>query len=116
MGGVISAYINAKYPDVFSKMGIFSLASWTCEEYLLDYISKANLNKKSKYYIQVGTDEGHVKDDKLLAQMYINGSINYQKLLLQKGIDINNIHFGIGVLDKHNEKYWAKYVEDFFSF
>lgn len=116
MGGVISAFINAKYPEVFSKMGIFSLASWACEEYLFDYISKANLNKNSKYYIQVGTAEGHVKDDELLAQMYIDGSINYQKILIQKGIDINNIHFGIGEGDKHNEKYWAKYVEDFFSF
>ncbi len=116
MGGVISAYISAKYPDVFSKMGIFSLASWLCEETFLDYINTSKLNTKAKYYIQVGTNEGHVKDDELLPQMYINNSINYHKLLIQKGININNLHFGIGVGDQHNEKYWAKYVEDFFKF
>ncbi len=116
LGGLMSAYICAKYPDVFSKVGVFSLASYPCEEKFLDFIAKHKINKSTKYFIQVGDNEDYLPDFKPLPQIYLDISINYLRKLLELGVDIRNIYFGIGHGDGHNENSWSKHVRDFILF
>lgn len=111
MGGVISAYIAARFPSIFSKVGIFSLASWFCEDDFNDYISSAPLPPDQIYYVYVGDKEGNKK----WSSFYLKNSNDYVKILLEK-IAPPNIEFEVGRNAKHCEKDWAKYFEHFLLF
>lgn len=113
MGGLITACISARYPNVFGKIGVFSLASFFAEEDFLEYVKQSEINFNNKYYILVGTEETSTPDNPKMPQMYIDCSLRYVRLLLQRGVNIDNIKFEIGVGFGHNESFWEKYVEDF---
>lgn len=116
MGGYITAYIVAKYPDIYSKAGIFSLASWLAEKPLLDYVSEHPVNRNTKYFIQVGTQEDHIIEEPCLPQMYVDCSLRYYKTILENGADLSKVHLGIGVGDRHEEAAWSKYMKEFVLF
>lgn len=116
MGGYITAYIVAKYPDVYSKAGIFSLASWLAEKPLLDFIKENISGSKMRYFVQVGTEESSDMENSLMPQMYIDSSLNYTCRLLECGVRPMNVHLGIGAGDAHNEAAWKKYMESFILF
>ena len=114
MGGLVTAFIISKYPDVFEKAGILSIASWVYNEgEWLNYLQQSSPNKTMKYYIQVGTDEGHLPSDYTLAQRYIDDTLSYYQTLISLGVPVSNIKLRIGVGDKHSETTWSNYIEDF---
>lgn len=120
LGGLMTATIGATYPNVFSKLGVFSLASWVNEDDFLTYISKMPLRKDTKVYIQVGANEGDISDKKYtdlnLSQVYVDNSINYYQVLLRNGLDVDNTMLKIYHNEKHREKYWAKHFPEFLKF
>lgn len=120
MGGIITAYIGGKYPDLFGSLGVFSLASWFSEREFLAYLSQHPLNPESKVYIQVGTNEGDSIDGKQknldISQAYIDSSLRYYNLLVQQGHPLNHIQLKIMAGESHHEYYWAKHFKDYLNF
>ncbi|EHJ57465.1 hypothetical protein HMPREF9318_00020 [Streptococcus urinalis FB127-CNA-2] len=123
MGGLITAYIGASYPNIFSTLGIFSLASWFNEPPFLTFCQNHPLLPTTKVFIQVGTNEGDINGQKRElkaiindSQHYIDNSLNYYQLLLKQGHPINNIKLMIQSHETHHEKYWARHFRDFLDF
>ncbi len=116
LGGVISAYIMAKYPDIYGYGGIFSIASWFSEENFLKYLRSASISPQHKYFIHSGTNETSDEFKKEMPQMYLNNYINYLRVLLEKGVPIGNIHLGLGYGEIHHESCWAAHMREFLGF
>jgi predicted alpha/beta superfamily hydrolase len=110
MGGYISAYIAAKYPDIFSIAGIFSLASWFNEPEFLRYIGDHVHDSSQRFFISVGSHETSNPNDLSFNQLYLDNSRRLRDLLKDKGIkDI----FYIETEDVHNELAWRKVFPSF---
>lgn len=110
MGAYISAYIAAKYPKLFSVVGVFSLASWFNEEPFLAYIKAAHLPSSQRYFISIGRNETSYEPEKNFNQIYLSNSRNFRALLESKGIkDIRYIETD----DVHNELAWNKMFHEF---
>ncbi|OON94963.1 MAG: hypothetical protein ATN32_07650 [Candidatus Epulonipiscium fishelsonii] len=114
MGGLVTAFIVSRYPDVFEKAGVLSIASWVYQEgEWIDYLKSTHPNKTMKYFIHVGTAEGHMLQDATLAQKYVDDTILYYQTLLKLDVPIQNIYLNIGVGDTHSETTWSNYIEQF---
>lgn len=100
MGGLISLYASAKYPNVFGKAGIFSPAFWFVSKDLNKYlnINKSNL-KNSKFYFVAGKNE----DETMAPEIE-----NIEKLLLKKSVPEKNIVVKIDEDGTHSEAYWKR--------
>ncbi|MHC5268321.1 alpha/beta hydrolase [Enterococcus sp. LJL98] len=117
LGGLMTAYMGAAYPDVFGRLGIFSLASWVNDETFLDYVGSHPLHPETKVYLQVGTSEGNVADQSFTTrnvnQVYLNSSLWYYQTLLRTGHSLEKIWFRILADETHSEKYWATHFGEF---
>lgn len=119
MGGIITAYMGAAYPQVFGHLGVFSLASWFSETAFLDFIRRHPLHRDSKVFIQVGTKEGDEVDSHFIDNMnqaYIDCTLNYYQALLQTGSPLENVHVRIRANEIHHEMHWAQHFVDFLKF
>lgn len=120
LGGLITAYMGAAYPNVFGSLGVFSLASWVNEEPFLNYIKEHPLDSNTKVYIQVGTEEGNKVDSTLssknINQAYIDSSLWYYQTLLETGHPLNHHWLRILANEHHFEKYWADHFGEFLTF
>lgn len=116
LGGLISAYIAARYPGVYSCVGVFSLASWFAEAPFLCAVSAADIGKAQRFFIQTGTNESSDSGVANMPQIYIDGAIRYAWALLEKGVPVENIYFGIGAGGEHSERDWARHMRAFFGF
>lgn len=117
LGGLMTAYTGATYPDVFGVLGIFSLASWVNDEAFLHYIAQHPLATQTKVYLQVGTMEGNETDQaftsKNVNQMYLDSSLWYYQTLLRTGQPLDAIWFRILADAIHHEKCWADHFGEF---
>lgn len=119
MGGLITAYLGAAYPQVFGGLGVFSLASWFSESAFLAFMQQHPLNPASKVYIQVGTKEGDEVDKHFIDninQEYIDCSLRYYQTLLQTGTPLANINLRIMANKNHHESHWAFHFVEFLAF
>ncbi|AXQ79023.1 alpha/beta hydrolase [Streptococcus chenjunshii] len=119
MGGIITAYMGAAYPQIFGNLGVFSLASWFSERDFLRYCNHHALNKQSKVYIQVGTKEGDDVDEAFapdMNQAYIDCSLHYYQSLIKTGMPLENIRLRIMANEIHHEKHWAEHFVEFLQF
>lgn len=117
LGGLMTAYTGATYPEVFGVLGVFSLASWVNDEAFLHYIAQRPLHSNTKVYLQVGTLEGNETDQeftsKNINQMYLDSSLWYYQTLLRTGQPIDDIWFRILADEIHYEKCWADHFGEF---
>lgn len=119
MGGIITAYMGATYPDVFGNLGVFSLASWFSERDFLRFCDHHPLAKSSRVYIQVGTLEGDEVDETFASNMnqrYIDCTLHYYQSLLKSGSSMDNIKLKIMANEIHHEKHWADHFLEFLQF
>lgn len=119
MGGIITAYIGAQYPDTFGHLGVFSLASWFSESDFLHFLHHHPLNINSRVFIQVGTNEGDEIDAKFVQNMnqaYIDCALHYYQALLRTGHPLDKIRLKIMANEIHHEKHWADHFADFLRF
>lgn len=119
MGGIITAYMGAAYPQVFGRLGVFSLASWFSERDFLRFCDSHPLDKASKVFIQVGTKEGDEVDELFISNMnqtYIDCSLRYYQSLLRTGLPLDNIDLNIMANEIHHEKHWADHFLEFLQF
>ncbi len=119
LGGLISAYIGSKYPQVFGALGIFSLASWVSEDAFLDYVYNNPLSLSTKVYIMVGTREGSEGEELYsgpdLSRIYIRSSLNYYELLLDQGRYPDKLCLRVINGGSHNEDSWARHFGEFLT-
>lgn len=119
MGGIITAYMGARYPEVFGHLGVFSLASWFSEPAFLEFIHHHPLHPRNKVFIQVGTNEGDDADAQFISNMnqaYIDCSLRYYQALLRTGHPLDNIRLKIMANEIHHEKHWADHFVEFLRF
>lgn len=99
MGGFMTASYAAKYKDIFSNYGIFSLASFMANPIdFIDYIDQYKLDRDSNYFIYVGDKDGYndknKEEDKELSQAYIDETNKFMSYLSANGI--NNYKLVVG--------------------
>lgn len=119
MGGIITAYMGAAYPDIFGHLGVFSLASWFSERDFLRFTDSHPLDKNSRVFIQVGTKEGDEVDEAFTSNMnqsYIDCTIRYYQSLLGTGHPMKHISLNIMANEIHHEKHWADHFIEFLHF
>ncbi|AHG87151.1 putative alpha/beta superfamily hydrolase [Bibersteinia trehalosi] len=119
MGGIITAYMGAAYPEVFGHLGVFSLASWFSEPDFLDFLHKKPLNHDNRVFIQVGTNEGDEVDAKFIQNMnqaYIDCTLHYYQALIRTGHPLDNIRLKIMANEIHHESHWAYHFVEFLRF
>ena len=96
MGGLISHYALARYPKMFSKVGIFSPAYWLAPP-MLDDPAERNLPRDAKLYFYAGGKEGESmlpEMDKMVAR------------IRQAGHPGKNITVDVNPDAQHNEAAW----------
>lgn len=116
MGGLMTAYMGAKYPALFSALGVFSLASWVSEKPFLEMLYEEGDFRETRIFLQVGTEES--RDEKTGvdiagSQTYVDNTLNYLRALLARGADYNEISLHIAVGKTHNEEVWASFMPRF---
>lgn len=119
MGGIITAYMGAAYPQVFGHLGVFSLASWFSEKHFITFMHNHPLNKDTNVFIQVGTKEGDDVDSHFISDMnqaYIDCTLNYYQSLLRTGVPLDNIRLRIMANKIHHEAHWAEHFIEFLGF
>ncbi|MBX0290234.1 hypothetical protein K3G63_07275 [Hymenobacter sp. HSC-4F20] len=57
MGGLISTYAALKYPQVYSKVGVFSPAFWFAKDSLFAYLQRHRPQPGTQFYFVSGTTE-----------------------------------------------------------
>jgi Predicted hydrolase of the alpha/beta superfamily len=110
LGGLISLYAAARYPDVFSKIGCFSLASWGNEKALKAFVGASGLGPDSSFFLRVGLLEGIPRDLTSLGECYPRLSEDMAALLKEKG---SEVAFAINPFNRHCTKDWEKDVPSF---
>ena len=120
MGGFITAYIAAAYPQVFRALGIFSMSSWFSERDFLRFVSNHPLPHTTRVYIQVGTAEGDDTDTNFIEknsnQRYLDCNLAYYQQLLRHNHPLERMWLRIIADETHHEKYWAKHFAEFLHF
>ena len=120
MGGIITAYMGSRYPDIFGSLGVFSLASWLSEKAFIDFIQDNPLDPHTRVYIQVGTHEGNATDERFsdsnINQAYINSSLKYYESLIRSGHHPDQIWLRILFGETHSEKFWADHFFEYLQF
>ncbi|STZ75843.1 alpha/beta hydrolase [Bergeriella denitrificans] len=119
MGGIITAYIGAAYPHLFGHLGVFSLASWFNEQDFNAFIHHHPLDRNSRVFIQVGTNEGDEVDSHFISDMnqaYIDCTLHYYQALIRTGHPLDHIRLRIMAREIHHEYHWAHHFADFLRF
>lgn len=116
MGGVISLYTGVRYSEVFGAIGAFSTASWTAQEEMFTFLEQSDISMQQKFFLSVGTNEGHIEQMGNLADCYVNDFHKIKEILTNKGVP--NDHM-LAILDEgasHREQYWSKLFPQFVKF
>ncbi len=101
MGGLISLYAGMKYPETFSRLGLFSPAFWFAKQPLIDFIGAVRIEQDFRVYIDAGTLEGtaYVGDAKQFRMILENKGVKHLRLVIDEGA-------------RHNEAAWARRFPD----
>ena len=98
MGALISTYGAVKYPNLFSKVGVFSPAFWFVRTQLNNYItSTTNDVSNLRMYFVCGQNE----DTDMVPDM-----TNVKNNLVSKGVSNANTFTKIDNYGTHTESYW----------
>ncbi len=101
LGGLISLYAGMKYPETFSRLGLFSPAFWFAKQQLIDMIGAVQISQNFRIYLDAGTLEGtaYVGDAKQFRMILENKGVKHLKLVIDEGA-------------RHNEAAWARRFPD----
>jgi len=107
MGGLISLYAALKYPNVFSKVGAFSTATWFAEKELLQALRDFNYKLPIKWYLDIGTKETSNNSKDHFNKLYLEGTKNIYNVLKEHVAD-DNLMLVIEENGIHNERDWSR--------
>jgi alpha-glucosidase len=104
LGGLISLYAVVKYPEIFGKAGIFSLALWINKNEMIEYINQNTIDADKRFYFLVGSEEGKTMKG---ASAMVSDQHEMVQLLLDKGISDKYIVDKVIPNGHHNETLWS---------
>ena len=110
-GATITSYISALHKNVFSYLGIFSIANTFLDKHSLEYLESIGIDKKAKYFLAVGTNEVEEKMIKKYGNYYLKDFDNYYNFLSKLGVKNIDTHIYEG--DFHSEICWKNQLYDF---
>ncbi|HBA59866.1 MAG TPA: esterase [Elusimicrobia bacterium] len=100
LGGIISFYAAFKHPEVFSRAGVFSPSFWFARGAAERLVKNARLPDGLRVYMDVGTEEGDMKE------AYLEDARAMAELMAaKKGVTLK---FVVDEGGLHNEKDWAR--------
>ncbi|WP_375433623.1 alpha/beta hydrolase [uncultured Hymenobacter sp.] len=99
MGGLISTYAALKYPNVYSKVAVFSPAFWFAEDSLRQYVRQHPANPNTRFYFLCGTTEG---SNMVPLMRSIHDS------LARSGVPSTNLSFNPRPDGQHSEWFWRR--------
>lgn len=102
MGGLISQYAGLKYPDIFTKIGVFSPSFWFSKDTFYYTKKHAQLNNTKMFFL-VGEQEG----ENIVMDM---GKMI--KLMKNNGFPYKNISQKVIPNGQHNEALWRNNFEE----
>ena len=91
MGGFISLFLGVAYPEVFSKVGAFSTAVWFAEKALTEHMKTLDVTYKTKWYLDIGTEETSSKNVDNFNEIYIQGTLAVEKMLKSLGVPEDDV-------------------------
>lgn len=107
MGAIISLYIALENQNIFSKLILFSIATWFCEKELIKYITDKNIQSNIIIYIDIGTNESSSELIPNFPKIYLEGFYKIQNILREKLLSHQLLYF-IEPYGKHNEFAWNR--------
>lgn len=110
-GALISTYISCIYKDVFSKIGVFSLASFVVSSPFLKLLNENKIDQNASYFISVGDKEINEKLIKKYGNFYIDSFNDYINIL--KTQKAKKIYSKIYKDNWHSEVCWKTQFNDF---
>lgn len=116
MGAIISLYTVLKYPKIFSKVGLFSIATWFCQDELLTFIKNNDIPKNIKFYMDIGTQETSSDACIYFPEIYLDGFFKIKNAILEKNISKSYLFSTIEPKALHNEKAWNRRFPLFYDF
>ncbi|MFB0918332.1 MAG: alpha/beta hydrolase-fold protein [Clostridiaceae bacterium] len=120
LGGLMAAIAINDYQEVFSKAGVFSLASWIHENDFLDVVRHTEVKPYSRFYIMVGAIEEYDTENNQViregSMAYLNSSINYIKALVDAGTKTDNFELIIDPEGIHCEATWRRNLPEFLKY
>ncbi|MDU0371534.1 alpha/beta hydrolase-fold protein [Hymenobacter sp. ZK17L-C2] len=99
MGGLISTYAALKYPQVFSKVGVFSPAFWFAEKPLFQYLRQHPANPATRFYFVSGSSESQTMVPLMQAM---------RDSLAKGGVPAANLSFNAKADGQHAEWFWKR--------
>lgn len=108
MGGFISLYLGAEYPEVFSKIGAFSTAAWFADRALEEHLNKVDKSLRTRWYLDIGTEETSNQNVEGFNKLYVDGSLAIEKQLLSLGVPREDVLLVIEEGANHFETAWAR--------
>jgi enterochelin esterase-like enzyme len=94
--------IGLKYPQLFSRIGLHSVAVFYGDEYdLIDWTQHRPKDQPLKVYIDVGEGDREIQSSAWLDQIFTWFQVDHQYSLRPGG---------------HSERYWAKHVGEYVRF
>lgn len=117
MGGLITSYIAFRYPQQFSKYGVFSLCAWVSREAFFEFLDKEAKPAGQSFYIQVGKKEGldtqtHM-EDAASSRAILEDTLKFAAKLKELGFSKDSIILRTGEEDWHSEVCWSRYMPEF---
>ncbi|MBD3748187.1 MAG: alpha/beta hydrolase [Sphingobacteriales bacterium] len=104
MGGLISMYAIAKYPNVFGNAGVFSPSFWIAPK-LYDFVHQQKNYQLRIYFVAGAHESEDMAGD--MEKMY--------QLLLKDGLPKENMKLAIKADGKHSEWFWHREFPDFYK-
>ncbi|WBA42559.1 alpha/beta hydrolase-fold protein [Hymenobacter canadensis] len=99
MGGLISTYAALKYPQVYSKVGVFSPAFWFAQAPLFQYLRQHPANPDTRFYFVSGTTESQTMVPLMQAM---------RDSLARGGVPAANLSFNARPDGQHAEWFWKR--------
>lgn len=115
MGAIISLYIALEFENIFSKVGLFSIATWFAESEIINFINKKTIPKNMKFYLDIGTNESSCQEITNFPKIYLDGFKKVNNILSLKTSE-KNIFSLIEPFGEHNEFSWSRRFPIFLHF
>jgi predicted alpha/beta superfamily hydrolase len=74
LGGLVSMYLGAEYPDVFGRLGVISPSVWWADRHIVEYVDNLAAKLPLRIWVDIGSEEGSgetVQDTELLRDALI---------------------------------------------
>ncbi|NJB84355.1 metallo-beta-lactamase class B [Lewinella marina] len=101
LGGLITLYAAAKYPQVFGRAGVFSPSLWYTGD-IYDFVAEAGRQAPQRYYFLAGYGENSASN------RVTDDVVAMAQLLSEAGFSEDELRTELHQDGQHSEWYWAR--------